>query len=69
MTHSTAQIILRRMLGLSASNEMERMWKEAVTDLTCDTIPAFLLLGPEHMLQMHRSHVGLLCYPRFIQVF
>jgi hypothetical protein len=28
-----------------------------------------LLLGPEHMLRMHRSHVGLLCYPRIIQVF
>ena len=28
-----------------------------------------LLLGPEHMSQMHRSHVGLLCYPRIIQVF
>jgi hypothetical protein len=32
------------------------------------TLP-LLLLGPEHMLQMHRSHVGLLCYPRTIQVF
>ena len=28
-----------------------------------------LRLGPERMLQMHRSHVGLLCYPRTIQVF
>ena len=26
-------------------------------------------LGPEHMPQMHRSHVGLLCYPRTILVF
>ena len=29
----------------------------------------FFFLGPERMLQMHRSHVGLLCYPRIIQVF
>jgi len=29
----------------------------------------FFFLGPEHMPQMHRSHVGLLCYPRTIQVF
>ena len=28
----------------------------------------FFFLGPERMLQMHRSHVGLLCYPRIIQV-
>ena len=29
----------------------------------------FFFLGPGRMPQMHRSHIGLLCYPRIVQVF
>ena len=29
----------------------------------------FFFLGPGRMPQMHRSHIGLLCYPRIVKVF